>query len=177
MRNLSWYDYFRQAVLRRHRLPQAHTLTEEECSECAKDYRQWFQENELRPNQSKEKLTSYISARMHQDVGNRYAVYSTWKYGLPTIDEHLQQAIRKSAMLQSPLSDDDRWAVQRHVDTCIEWCIYVARDIREHKETERYKEEKRKSGRWKQSGLNDTELAARQYKQQQQELYYQILRC
>ena len=170
MRNLLWYDWFRQGVLDKHGLAAQATLTDAQTSECAKDHREWFQLNELRPDQSRASTTSYISARMHRDVGNRFAVYSTWKFGLPTIGEPLRQACLQSAMLQSTLSVDDRLAVWEHVDLCINWCQWVARDVRQRKATDRYKEEKRKSGRWKQSGLNDTELAARQYKQQQQEL-------
>ena len=170
MRNLLWYDWFRQGVLDKHGLAAQATLTDTQTSECAKDHREWFQLNELRPDQSRASTTSYISARMHRDVGNRFAVYSIWKFGLPTIGEPLRQACLQSAMLQSTLSVDDWQAVSQHVDHCINWCQWVARDVRLRKETDRYKEEKRKSGRWKQSGLNDTELAARQYKQQQQEL-------
>ena len=170
MRNLLWYDVFRQRVLDKHGLEAQTTLTDTQTSECASDYRHWFQLNELRLDQRRQNITSYISARMHRDVGNRFAVYSIWKFGLPTIGEPLRQACLQSAMLQSTLSGDDRLAVWEHVDLCINWCQWVARDVRLRKETDKYKEEKRKSGSWKQSGLNETELAARQYKQQQQEL-------
>ena len=162
MRNLLWYDWFRKGVLDKHGLRATATLTISQCSECYQDYREWFEEYELRPDQSRDKTTSYISARMHQDVGNRFAVYSTWKFGLPAIDEPLRQACLQSAMLQSKLSHDNRLAVWNHVDQCINWCQLVAQDVRERKETERYKEEKRKSGSWKKTGLNDAELAARQ---------------
>ena len=164
MRNLLWYDWFRQGVLAKHGLKEYATLTETQCSEVVKDFREWFQLNELRPDQSRAQTTSYISARMHRDVGNRFAVYSIWKFGLPTIGEPLRQACLQSAMLQSALSVDDRQAVWEHVDHCINWCPWVAKDVRQRKATDRYKEEKRKSGSYKQSGLNDTELAARQNK-------------
>ena len=83
-------------------------------------------------------------------------------------EEPLKQACRESAMLQSVLSSEDKWALWEHIDLCISWCEDVARDVQQRKSTARYEEEKRKSGSWKQTGLNATELAARQYKQQQQ---------
>ncbi len=73
-------------------------------------------------------------------------------------------------MLQSALSPEDHSALQHHVELCIKWFECMANDIQSRKETERYDEEKRKSGRRHQSGLNATELAARQHKRQQKQL-------
>ena len=83
--------------------------------------------------------------------------------------EPLRQACLQAAMLQSALSWQDKRALWEHVDLCICWCQWVAQDIRQRKTTDKYIEDKRKSGSWKQTGLNDTELAARQHKQQQQQ--------
>ena len=123
-----------------------------------------------------------MAAKMHNDVGNRFAVYSTWKYGLPTMGEPLLEACRQlpavakqAAMLQSPLSPNSNateHAVRKHVDLCISWCQSVAQDIRQRKMTEKYNEDKRKSGRHKETGLNAAELAARQHKQQQQRRWH-----
>ena len=168
IQNLLWYDWFRQGVLDKYRLPATTTLTEAQCSECWKDYLNWFHKNELGAKQRPKAITSYMSARMHRDVGNRFAVYSTWKFGLPTMGEPLRQTCLQAARLQSVLSPQDKWALWEHVELCISWCQSVAQHIRQRKTTDKYMEDKRKSGSWKQTGLNDTELAARQHKQQQQ---------
>ena len=168
IQNLLWYDWFRQRVLHRYGLPATTTLTETQCAECWKDFLNWFRQNELRPDQRRGATSTYMAARMHRDVGNRFAVYSTWKFGLPTMGEPLRQTCLQAAMLQSVLSWQDKRALWEHVDLCISWCQWVAEDIRQRKSTEKYVEDKRKSGSWKQTGLNDTELAARQHKQQQQ---------
>ena len=169
IQNLLWYDRFRQEVLHKHSLPAETTLTQEQCAECYQEYFSWFQKNELRANQRSKDITSYMSARMHNDVGNRFAVYSTWKFGLPTMGEPLRQACRHAAMLQSALFEQDQRYVREHVNRCIRWCQLVAQDIRLRKMTDKYKEDKRKSGSRHQTGLNDTELAARQLKRQQQQ--------
>ena len=169
IQNLLWYDWFRQGVLVKHGLPATTTLTEAQVAECRQDYLTWFKQNELKKNQRPSNITSYMASRMHQDVGNRFAVYGTWKFGLPTMGEPLRQACREAAMLQSALSSQDQRAVWEQVGLCISWCQSVAQDIRQRKMTDKYSEEKRKSGSWKQTGLNDTELAARQHKQQQQQ--------
>ena len=169
IQNLLWYDWFRQGVLHKYDLPATTMLTTAQCADCWKDYLIWFDENELRANQRSANITSYMAARMHRDVGNRFAVYSTWKFGLPTMGEPLRQACLQAAMLQSALSWQYMQALVQHVHLCIRWCQLVAEDIRQRKTTDKYIEEKRKSGSWKQTGLNDTELAARQHKQQQQQ--------
>ena len=169
IQNLLWYDWFRQKVLHKYGLPATTMLTKAQAADCYKNYLTWFRENELRANQRSADITSYMASRMHRDVGNRFAVYSTWKFGLPTMGEPLRQACLQAAMLQSALSSQDKGALREHVDLCIRWCQSVAQDIRERKTTDKYNEEKRKSGSWKQTGLNDTELAARQHKQQQQQ--------
>ena len=169
IQNLLWYDWFRQGVLHKYSLPATTTLTKDQCAECWKDHLTWFRKNELRANQRPANITNYMAARMHSDVGNRFAVYSSWKFGLPTMGEPLRQACLQAAMLQSALSWQDKRALWEHVDLCICWCQWVAQDIRQRKTTDKYIEEKRKSGSWKQTGLNDTELAARQHKQQQQQ--------
>jgi len=169
IQNLFWYDWFRQGVLVKHGLPATTMLTEAQVAECRKDYLTWFKQNELKANQSLSNITSYMASRMHQDVGNRFAVYGTWKFGLPTMGEPLRQACREAAMLQSALSSQDQRAVWEQVGLCISWCQSVAQDIRQRKMTDKYSEEKRKSGSWKKTGLNDAELAARQHKQQQQQ--------
>ena len=169
IQNLLWYDWFRQGVLHKYDLPATTMLTTAQCADCWKDYLIWFDENELRANQRSANITSYMAARMHRDVGNRFAVYSTWKFGLPTMGEPLRQACLQAAMLQSALSWQYKQALLQHVHLCICWCQLVAEDIRQRKTTDNYIDEKRKSGSWKQTGLNDTELAARQHKQQQQQ--------
>ena len=169
IQNLLWYDWFRQGVLHKYGLPATTTLTEAQCADCWKDYLIWFRKNELRGNQRSAATSTYMAARMHRDVGNRFAVYATWKFGLPTMGEPLRQTCLQAAMLQSVLSWQDKRALWEHVDLCISWCQSVAQDIRQRKTTDKYIEDKRKSGSWKQTGLNDTELAARQHKQQQQQ--------
>ena len=146
IQNLFWYDGFRQWVLVKHGLPATTTLTEAQVAECRQDYLTWFKQNELKKNQRPSNITSYMASRMHQDVGNRFAVYGTWKFGLPTMGELLRQACREAAMLQSALSSQDQRAVWEQVGLCISWCQSVAQDIRQRKMTDKYSEEKRKSG-------------------------------
>jgi uncharacterized protein YeaC (DUF1315 family) len=172
IQNLLWYDCFRQGVLHKYGLPATTTLTEAQCADCWKAYLIWFGKNELRANQRSTAITSYMASRMHRDVGNRFAVYATWKFGLPTMGEPLRQACLQAVRLQSELSSQDKQALWDHVDLCISWCQYAAQDIRQRKSTEKYNEEKRKSGSWRQTGLNDTELAARQHKQQQKHRHW-----
>jgi hypothetical protein len=168
MQNFVWYDWFRQQVLHKHgHSAMDRMLSEAEASECWKLYRDWFEKYELQPHQQKDCVTSYMAARFHSDVGSRFAVYATWKFGLPTIAEPLRKACITQAMLQSALTAEDRCSLQQHVKQCIAWFRYVAHDVEQRKITPRYHEEKRKSGRWKQTGLNAAELAAKQDKEQQ----------
>ena len=176
MQNLLWYDFFRQQVLLRHRLPAKSILTKEQTHECWKDCLNWFQEYEIRPDQKRSNTSSYMSARMHNDVGSRFAIYAAWTFGTPTISQPLRQTCLKAAMLQSALSLEDHSALQRHVAMCVEWFEWMADDIQCRKATDRYQEEKRKSGRRNQSGLNAAELAARQHKKQQKRFPFQPTR-
>ena len=105
IQNLLWYDWFRQEVLHKYGLPATTTLTEEQCADCRREYLIWFRLNELKANQRSANITSYMAARMHRDVGNRFAVYGTWKFGLPTMGEPLRQACLQAAMLQSALQN------------------------------------------------------------------------
>ncbi len=161
MQNLRWYDWFRQQVLQSHELPANSTLTKDQVRVCWTSYLRWFITYELREDQAKADATSFMAARMHKDTGSRFAVYATWTFGVPTINEDLWQKCHLAALLKTALADEDREMLRSHIAICINWLQIVADDVRERKVTDKYHEDKRKSGRRKQTGLNAAELRDR----------------
>ncbi len=166
MQNLRWYDWFRQQVLQSHDLPANSTLTRDQFHDCWTSYLKWFIAYELGEDQVRGNATNYMASRMHKDTGNRFAVYAAWTFGVPTISEDLWEKCHQAAMLQTALADEDRQTLRSHIEICINWLQVVADDVQQRKATDKYQDEKRKSGRHKQTGLNATELRNRELQHQ-----------
>ena len=86
---LAWYAKFREPVLRQRATSvgpatELVILTEAEVSQCYGLYLQWFWDHEATDAQKKAKnLRNIACARMHSDIGNRYAAFAVWEVGLP----------------------------------------------------------------------------------------------
>jgi hypothetical protein len=120
MQNLLWYDWFRQQLLQSHNLPANTKLTGDQFHDCWVSFVDWFIKHELRKNQQRANASSYISSRMHNDTGSRFAVYATWTFGVPTITEDFRKKCSQAAMLQSALTEEDRQTLRNHIEICID---------------------------------------------------------
>ena len=152
VQKMLWYDGFRQRVLQSRVQPNDTPITEPEVAQCYKDYLLWFAENTLTPEQNPGNIRNMASARMHRDLGNRHAPFAIWEHGMPRLSEPL-----RTAVLQSELTAVNKRGLQRHIHYIIEWLQRMARSIEDHKNTTKYKDSVRKSGSYKQSGINAAE--------------------
>ena len=182
---LAWYAKFREPVLRQRATSvgpatELAILTKAEVSECWGLYLQWFWEHEATDAQKKAKnLRNIACARMHSDIGNRYAAFAVWEVGLPQnlstrFEQHNGTQLElqakhtggsellpyhggknsiPQALLQSMLSEEGQGLLKEHIGEVLLWLEMVANAIQQKKQTAEYAAQQQRPGGKNQSPL------------------------
>ena len=113
---LAWYASFRDPVVKKRGRPtdsatERIILTEAEVKECFQNYVDWFRAHEATEEQQEAKnMRNMAGARIHREIGNKYAAFAAWEVGMPLT---LRQRFPTS-----PPADDPSTATERALPTC-----------------------------------------------------------
>jgi hypothetical protein len=152
VQKMVWYEEFREHVQSNSR---GMHFDSDMVQLCYDAYMKWFKTCELRAEQKSQKnIRNMAIARMHRNLGNRYAVLAIWEEGMPRLNEPLRAALQ-----QRVLTDQSQHMLRQHIDEVIQWLQRMATSIQSHKNTPEHAEARRRSGNHKnQSGLDAAEL-------------------
>ena len=182
---LAWYAKFREPVLRQRATSvgpatELVILTEAEVSQCYGLYLRWFWDHEATAAQKKAKnLRNIAGARMHSDIGNKYAAFAVWEVGLPQnlstrFEQHNRTQLElqakhtggsellpyhggknsiPQALLQSMLSEEGQGLLKEHIGEVLLWLEMVANAIQQKKQTAEYAAQQQRPGGKNQSPL------------------------